>query len=145
MNVQGVRGVTVPTVPARKRVIVLDDDLGLLKAVGRLLRAQGVEAELFSSVQDFQSGAELRRAICVVLDIDVGGESGIEVGRQLVAKDPAMPVVFMTGNDSEGTRQVAMEGGCSTYLPKPFSAKSLIEAIEKASAESAGRNQEALV
>ena len=56
----------MPTVPARKRVIVLDDDLGLLKAVGRLLTAQGVEAELFSSVQDFHNRAELRRAMCVV-------------------------------------------------------------------------------
>jgi len=46
-----------------------------------------------------------------------------------------MPIVFMTGNDNEGTRQAAMEGGCIVYLRKPFSAKSLMDAVVKASAE----------
>jgi FixJ family two-component response regulator len=120
--------------PARKLVIVLDDDPGVLRAVQRLLAAGGFDCELFSSVRDFQIGARLHLAECVVLDINLDSESGIEVRRKLTAKWPSIPVIFITGNDSDGARRAAMEAGCIAYLTKPFSSNSLLDAIEKASA-----------
>ena len=122
------------TGPARKLVVVLDDDPGVLKAVQRLLTAGGFDCELFSSVQDFQIGAHLHLAECVVLDINLGSESGIEVRRKLTATWPSIPVIFITGNDHDGARSAAMEAGCIAYLTKPFSADSLLDAIEKVSA-----------
>ena len=121
--------------PARKLVIVLDDEIGVLKALGRILTAYGFDSELFDSVQEFRNCAKLDLAICLVLDINLHRESGIEVRRQLAVTNPGLPVVFITANDSEGTRRAARDVGCSAYLPKPFLAKSLINAIEKASAE----------
>ena len=129
------------TVPPRKLVIVVDDDPGLLKAVGRLLTAHGFDSELFSSVRDFRSRAQLYLAECVVLDINLSnGESGIEVRRKLTAEWPSIPVIFITGNDSEGVRRSAMEAGCIAYLTKPFSVNSLMIAIEKASDIRQSRN-----
>ena len=121
--------------PARKLVIVLDDEISVLKALGRILAAHGFDTELFCSVQEFQDCAKLDQAICLVLDINLNGQSGIEVRRQLAITTPGLPVVFITANDSEGTRRAARDVGCSAYLPKPFLARSLINAIEKASAE----------
>ena len=121
--------------PARKLVIVLDDEIGVLKALGRILTAYGFDSELFDSVQEFHNCAKLDRAICLVLDINLHRESGIEVRRQLAVTNPGLPVVFITANDSEGSRKAARDAGCSAYLPKPFPAKSLINAIEKATAE----------
>ena len=121
--------------PARKLVIVLDDEISVLKGLERLLTAYGFDTELFCSVQEFQDCAKLDQAICLVLDINLNGKSGIEVRRQLAITNPRLPVVFITANDSEGTRRAARDVGCSAYLPKPFLAKSLINAIEKASAE----------
>jgi len=121
--------------PARKLVIVLDDEIGVLKALGRILTAYGFDSELFDSVQEFRNCAKLDLAICLVLDINLHRESGIEVRRQLAVTNPGLPVVFITANDSEGTRRAARDVGCSAYLPKPFLARSLINAIEKASAE----------
>ena len=121
--------------PARKLVIVLDDEIGVLKALGRILTAYGFDSELFDSVQEFRNCAKLDLAICLVLDINLHRESGIEVRRQLAVTNPGLPVVFITANDSEGTRRAARDVGCSAYLPKPFPAKSLINAIEKATAE----------
>jgi DNA-binding response OmpR family regulator len=43
-----------------------------------------------------------------------------------------IPVIFITGNDSEGTRSAAMEAGCIAYLTKPFSAKTFVAAVGKA-------------
>jgi FixJ family two-component response regulator len=68
------------------------------------------------------------------LDINLNGESGIDVRRRLAVTWPLIPVIFITGNDSEGASRTAMEAGCIAYLAKPFSAKSLMSALEMASA-----------
>ena len=52
--------------------------------------------------------------------------------RQLKFSGIELPVIFITGNDSEATRKAAMEAGCVAYLPKPFPTKSLLDAIEAA-------------
>jgi FixJ family two-component response regulator len=123
-------------VPARKLVIVVDDDFGVLKAIGRLLKARGFECELFSSVQDFRDRARLDRAMCLILDVNLNGESGIDLRRKLSETWPSIPVIFITANNDEGSRRTAMEAGCLAFLPKPFSANSLMGAVGKASAES---------
>jgi DNA-binding NarL/FixJ family response regulator len=66
------------------------------------------------------------------LDINLNGESGIEVRRKLAVAWPLIPIIFITGNDSEGTRRAAMEAGCIAYLAKPISAETLMNALEKA-------------
>lgn len=120
--------------PARRLVIVLDDDPGVLKGIQRLLTACGFDSELYSSVPEFQLRARLHSALCLILDINLNGESGIHVRRQLAVTSPSIPVIFITANDSEGTRRAALEAGCVAYLVKPFSAKALMDAIEEASA-----------
>jgi DNA-binding response OmpR family regulator len=67
------------------------------------------------------------------LDIHLDGMSGIELKRQLATSGIVLPVIFITANDSEATRNAALEVGCVAYLPKPFPTKSLIDAIEAAS------------
>jgi FixJ family two-component response regulator len=126
--------VSVATDPAGRLVIVLDDDLGVLKGIQRLLTARGLDSELFTSAQDFETRAQLHSALCAVLDINLSGESGIDVRRRLTVHGHRIPVIFITGNDSERIHRMAMEAGCVAYLVKPFSAESLMNAIEKASA-----------
>ena len=77
--------------PARKLVIVLDDEISVLKGLERLLTAYGFDTELFCSVQEFQDCAKLDQAICLVLDINLNGKSGIEVRRQLAITNPGLP------------------------------------------------------
>jgi DNA-binding response OmpR family regulator len=64
----------------------------------------------------------------------LNGESGIEVCRRLANKGISLPVIFITGNDSEAVRAAVTEMGCLAYLTKPFSAQSLIEPVEEARA-----------
>lgn len=70
----------------------------------------------------------------VVLDINLNGESGVELGHHLKLAGISLPVIYITGNDSNASRKAAMGSGCLAYLTKPFSAKSLIASIEQASA-----------
>ena len=76
-------------------------------------------------------------ACCVVLDINLNNESGIELRHRLRAAGISLPVIYITANDSPAVRMAAIESGCIAYLTKPFGAKSLIEPIEKVAAEGA--------
>jgi FixJ family two-component response regulator len=118
----------------RKAVFVVDDDPGMLRGLKRLLREYGFDAVLFDSAEAFQSEANLEDAFCIVLDVNLQDSSGIDLRQQLKSRGIFVPVIFITGNDSEATRAAALESGCSAYLTKPFPAQSLIEPIERASA-----------
>ena len=117
----------------RKRnvVFVVDDDLGMLKGLERLLRYHGYDSVLFSSAEEFQNHDDFDSACCLVLDINLNNESGIELRCRLSAAGISLPVIYITANDSPAVRTAAMESGCIAYLIKPFRAKSLIEPIER--------------
>jgi FixJ family two-component response regulator len=120
--------------PTRKSVIVVDDDPHVLKGIARMVKAHGFDVELFDSAQAFRDGANVGEALCLVLDINLDGESGIELRRNLAATGSSLPVIFVTADDTHATRVAAVESGCAAYLAKPFTGKTLIDAIEKAAA-----------
>jgi FixJ family two-component response regulator len=97
------------------------------------LHQHGYESALFSSADALQRDGNFEQAVCVVLDINLSDESGIEVRYRLKAAGVSLPVIYITGKDNDATRMAAMESGCIAYLTKPFAAKALIEPIEKAS------------
>lgn len=116
----------------QKLVYVVDDDPGMLRGVDRLLRAHGFDSVLFSNANAFQMHRDFDEAICVILDVDLNDESGIDVRHRLTAAGISLPVIFITGKDNPATRMAAHASGCLAYLTKPFSARSLIEPIERA-------------
>ena len=120
--------------PISKAVFVVDDDPGTLKGVRRLLRQYGYDSVLFELAEAFQNHNDIDQAFCVILDINLNNESGIEVRRRLKAAGIPVPVIYITANDNKAVRTAALESGCIAYLTKPFSAKSLIEPLEQASA-----------
>jgi FixJ family two-component response regulator len=125
----------LPIVPNRNAVFVVDDDPGALRGVKRLLREHGYDNVLFQSAEAFQNHDEFDQALCVILDINLNDAPGIEVRRRLKAAGFSIPVIYITGNDNHAVRMAAMESGCIACLTKPFSAKSLVDPIDKASAD----------
>ena len=115
----------------RKVVAVVDDDPGMLRAVRDLLWALDYDTEIYVSAEDFISLASDSKAICLLIDIQLGGMSGIELKRRLAASGFATPVIFMTGSDCEAIRKEALEAGCVAFLRKPFPAHLLMDAIGK--------------
>jgi FixJ family two-component response regulator len=102
--------------------------------VKRLLREHGFDCVLFHSAEALQKCENFDQAFCIVLDIDLNDESGIELRHKLVAAGISLPVVYITANDDPATRMAAIESGCIAYLIKPFRAQALIEPIERISA-----------
>jgi FixJ family two-component response regulator len=119
---------------ARRNVIyVLDDDPDMLRGLERLLKVHGFRPKLFQSAETFfASGNNDDEAVCLLLDVHLNGVSGIDVKRRLMRSGARLPVIFITAKDNAATRRLIEEVGCVAYLPKPFSAKSLVEAIAMA-------------
>ena len=112
-------------------VIVVDDDQGFLKAVTRLLTVHGFATRTFTSAEALLESGGARGATCLLLDINLGGISGIELQRHLAASGARYPIIFMTAIDDEATRKEAIAGGCVAYLRKPFAPHLLLDAIAK--------------
>jgi FixJ family two-component response regulator len=119
-------------VAERNLVYVLDDDPDMLRGLERLLKAFGYRPKLFQSAEAFFVAPYEEHAVCLVLDVQLNGISGIDVKRRLMCSGVSLPVIFITGNNNEATRRLIEEVGCVAYLPKPFSATSLAAAIEQA-------------
>jgi FixJ family two-component response regulator len=114
-------------------IFVVDDDSSFLNGAGRLLAAHGFEPRLFPSAEAFQARAGKHEGTCLLLDIQLrGGISGIELRRELSRSGDPIPVIFITADDSELTRQSAMAAGCAAYLTKPVTATVLVDAIRSA-------------
>ncbi|WP_028347555.1 response regulator transcription factor [Bradyrhizobium murdochi] len=120
----------------RKVVFVVDDDPSMLKGVRRLLKQHGFETVPFETAKALQDHDDFEQAICLVVDVNLGDGSGIELRHRLAEAGVSLPVIYITGNDSDATRMAAMASGCVAYLTKPFPAQSLIEPIKRAAAAS---------
>ena len=115
------------------KVFVVDDNAPMLRSIGRLLRQHGHETALFDSAEALRRHGILEQPFCIVLDIDLGDASGIELRRWLAQSAVELPVIFITADDDPATRAAAIQSECIAYLTKPFPAKLLIEAVQKAS------------
>ncbi|CAN7345905.1 response regulator [Phyllobacterium sp. LjRoot231] len=112
-------------------IAVVEDDPSMLRSVQRLLNVHGFTTEGFSSAEAYLDRAVLK-IDCLVLDVDLGGMSGIELQRQLRDSGSKLPVIFMTALEDDALETEAARAGCIAYLRKPFAAASLIDAIDKA-------------
>jgi FixJ family two-component response regulator len=113
-------------------VAIVDDEPSVLKGLKRLLDAGGFTTKVFRSGEEFLQSEDADHAACVILDIHLGGMSGVETRRALTARGCGAPVIFMTALDTAYTRREALESGCATYLRKPFAGRELFDAIRKA-------------
>jgi FixJ family two-component response regulator len=116
----------------RSLVLVVDDDLGMLKCVERVLRLHEYKPILFSSARAFKSHTDFDRAVCIILDINLNDGSGIELRHRLKADRISVPVIYMTGNEDPVVREAALSSGCIAFLTKPFSTRELIEPLHRA-------------
>ena len=118
----------------RNIVAVVDNDHRMLRAAEHLLDASGFATELFGSAEEFLDRGAATRVDCLLLDIDLGGMSGIALRRQLTAFGSKLPVIFMTALDDAEIHHQAMMAGCIACLHKPFTARQLMDAIAKIAA-----------
>src|SRR3954463_3925568 len=98
--------------PDRNRVVaVVEDDASMRKSIERLLAANGLRTESYTSAEDFMARQDMRPPTCMVLDIDLEGMSGMELRRRMLASGCAIPTIFITGTDNSARVREAGELG----------------------------------
>jgi len=113
-------------------VHVVDDDESFLRSVSRLLRASGFEVAVFSNVRDFLRRENPEVPGCVVTDLQMPRESGLDLQQALARSRNPLPVVFLTSKGDIPTSVRAMRGGAEDFLTKRAPKAQLIDAVHRA-------------
>jgi len=110
-------------------VYIIDDDGSVRAAIEDLLASVGLRALSFASTQAFLANTIEDIPACVVLDVRMPGQSGMDFHRQMIELGMGMPVVFITGHGDIAMGVEAMKNGAIEFLTKPFRDQSLLDAI----------------
>lgn len=123
-------------------VFIVDDDLSIRKALGRLLRSFGFQVETFPSAQKFLEHERPDAPGCLVLDVRMPGLDGLELQCSLREANVSLPIVFITGHGDIPMTVQAMKAGAVDFLPKPFDDEALLNAVRQAIARDVQARQE---
>jgi len=119
----------------RPLVRVIDDDESVRRAVGELLRSVGFSVAAYRNARDFLSEDKPEKPGCLVLDVHLPGLTGLDLQKELIGTERALPIIFLTGMGDIPMSVSAMKGGAVEFLTKPFDTSSLLEAVRSAVAK----------
>jgi FixJ family two-component response regulator len=111
------------------RVVVIEDEKPSRDALGRLLKAGGFEPALFDGAEAFLAACRGADPLCLIVDVHLGGMSGLDLQQHLHVAGCSVPVIIMTGHREPSISKRARQGGCAALLLKPFTADALLGAI----------------
>src|SRR6202142_947692 len=113
-------------------VFVVDDDASVRDSIRTLLRSVGLQAEVFSSAEEFLQARRPETPSCLVLDVRLPGVSGLDFQSQLSSAGIEIPIIFITAHGDIPTSLRALKGGAIEFLSKPFQTQELLTAIYQA-------------
>jgi len=113
-------------------VYLVDDDVSVLRGLGRLLAAAGMKVAAFDSPREFLGRLDPAAPGCLILDVAMPGLNGLELQQALAARGSALPVVFLTGRGDIPMSVQAMKRGAADFLTKPVDDEMLLATIRNA-------------
>jgi len=113
-------------------VFVVDDDPSVRRSTERLVRSAGFEVETFGSAAEFLEGPRPEGPACLVLDIRMPGQSGLDLQRELTGSGIEIPIIFVTGHGNIPMTVRAMKAGAVEFLTKPYRRNDLLQAVRTA-------------
>ena len=111
-------------------VIVVDDDQGVREALEGLLRSVGLRPRLHGSVAEFLTAPAPSGPSCLILDVRLPGQSGLDLQDELTRAGINLPIIFITGHGDIPMSVRAMKAGAVEFLAKPFRDQDLLDAIQ---------------
>jgi len=133
----------MPVSSERPIVFVIDDDALVRDAIEDLLESVGLEVRLFASPAEFVQARRPDVPACLVLDVRLPEQSGLDFQKALAGTDMELPIVFITGHGDIPMSVRAMKSGAVEFLPKPFRDQDLLDAIQTAIARDRERRADA--
>jgi len=113
-------------------IFIIDDDSSIRKSLSRLLTASGYEIEEFQSAESYLGREKYNGIACIILDMKMGGRSGIDLQRELNNRGDTIPIIFLTGHGDIPTSVRAMKSGAGDFLQKPVDEHTLLDTIKQA-------------
>jgi RNA polymerase sigma factor (sigma-70 family) len=122
-----------PRVPSEEPVVlVVDDDPSMCTALGNLLRSVGLRVETYNSAQAFLQAPLPAAPSCMILDIRMPGQSGLDLQAELIREEVRIPIIFVTGHSDVPMSVKALKAGAVDFLTKPFRTQELLDAVNAA-------------
>lgn len=122
-------------------VFVVDDDPSMRATLTDVMRSVGLQVQTFASAREFMDSKPLDAPGCLVLDVRLPGQSGLDFQRTLAKSGMELPVVFITGHGDVSMSVRAMKAGAVDFLIKPFRDQDLLDAVHAAIARDRTRRQ----
>jgi FixJ family two-component response regulator len=116
-------------------VYIVDDEDAVRRGLSGLLQSVGLSVETFASSQDFMASPKQNAPSCLILDIRLRGENGLEFQDAMVHIGLQIPVVFVTGHGDIEMSVKAMKAGAMDFLTKPFREQDVLDAVSRALAK----------
>lgn len=110
-------------------VYIVEDDASVRRAMSRLMRSAGLSEAAFANVEEFVAADIEDTNACVVADVRMPGASGLDLPEILAGRGNQLPVIFVTAQDTEVTRERARNVGAAGYFRKPVDDQALIDSI----------------
>jgi FixJ family two-component response regulator len=113
-------------------VFVVDDDRAIRDGLESLIRSVGLRVSTFASAAEFLAATRPDVPCCMVLDVRMPGQSGLELLREMRTAGTFIPTIFVTGHGDIPMTVRAMKDGAMEFLTKPVRGQELLDAIQKA-------------
>jgi FixJ family two-component response regulator len=122
---------------ARDGIWLLDDDVSMLKALGRLMKSAGFIVEKFNHPRAFLAKLEHSPCRVAILDVWMPDMNGLEVQACLRRDSPETRIIFISGRDDPLVRHTALDAGALAFLTKPFDDESMLQLVRMAAGSEA--------
>jgi len=117
----------VTTAPSSNSYIaIVDDDAAIRSALGRALRMENYDVELFEDGVSALKSIQLRAPDAIVLDLQLPDIDGLEICRRIRRSGDATPILMLTARDAVNDRVAGLDVGADDYLVKPFDLAELL-------------------
>ena len=117
--------------PKKGTVYVVDDDEAVRDSLQWLLEGQDYRVRCFDSAENFLARYDNREVACLIVDVRMGGMTGLELQDRLLERKSPLPIVFITGHGDVPMAVNSMKKGALDFIQKPFNEEELLNLVER--------------
>ena len=118
-------------IPKKGTVYVVDDDEAVRDSLQWLLEGKDYRVRCFDSAESFLSRYDPREVACLIVDIRMGGMTGLDLQNRLIERQSPLPIVFITGHGDVPMAVDTMKKGAMDFIQKPFKEEALVDLVER--------------
>ncbi len=113
----------------KENIAIIDDDVLVRETLGDCMESAGYATESFGSAEHFLASGSLQNAVCLIVDVQLPGITGLELQDTLAGNRHRVPIVFISARASQSDREKAMSHGAVGFLSKPFRRDELLRLV----------------